>query len=309
MGALGAGIIGPKSGAYAYLGSSSWVSVAADAPLLDPQMRSMTFNHVIPGRYVPTATMQAGGASLEWVVDTLVPDHDQPERFGTLLGAAAEVEASADGLYFLPHLLGERSPYWNPAARAVFAGLARHHGPAHLTRAVLEGVAFNLFTGLRAIDRERHRHRGCRRDRRGRQLGVVAAGARRRLGCSGDPTRPGRRGDGRRCGRRRRRRRGLVRRLRRRPTLLDRAGPPSCPTRDRHAGYGSAYATVHGRLPAPGAMVRSEPLTPPGSEKASRGWEGHLLPQRIISCTFCPANDRLTPGEVLLTTYAKGRTL
>jgi xylulokinase len=151
MGALGAGILGPESGAYAYLGSSSWVSVAADAPLLDPQMRSMTFNHVIPGRYVPTATMQAGGASLEWVVDTLVPDHDQPERFSTLLGAAAEVAASADGLYFLPHLLGERSPYWNPAARAVFAGVARHHGPAHLTRAVLEGVAFNLFTGLRAI--------------------------------------------------------------------------------------------------------------------------------------------------------------
>ena len=151
MGALGAGIIGPESGAYTYLGSSSWVSVAADAPLLDPQMRSMTFNHVIPGRYVPTATMQAGGASLEWVVDTLVPDRDQPERFATLLGAAADVAASADGLYFLPHLLGERSPYWNPAARAVFAGIARHHGPAHLTRAVLEGVAFNLYTGLQAI--------------------------------------------------------------------------------------------------------------------------------------------------------------
>ncbi|MGI8458801.1 MAG: xylulokinase [Propionibacteriaceae bacterium] len=151
MGALGAGIIGPDSGAYAYLGSSSWVSVAADAPLHDPQMRSMTFNHVIPGRYVPTATMQAGGASLEWVVDTLVPDRDQTDRFPRLLAAAADVSASADGLYFLPHLLGERSPYWNPAARAVFAGLARHHGPAHLTRAVLEGVAFNLYTGLLAI--------------------------------------------------------------------------------------------------------------------------------------------------------------
>ena len=151
MGALGAGIIDATSGAYAYLGSSSWVSVAASAPLLDPQMRSMTFNHVIPGQYVPTATMQAGGASLEWVVDTLVPDHDRPDRYTTLLDSAAQVTASEDGLYFLPHLLGERSPYWNPAARAVFAGLARHHGPAHLTRAVLEGVAFNLLTGLRAI--------------------------------------------------------------------------------------------------------------------------------------------------------------
>jgi len=149
MGALGAGILGPESGAYAYLGSSSWVSVAADAPLHDPLMRSMTFNHVLPDRYVPTATMQAGGASLEWVIDTLAPGQD--DRYTHLLGQAADVQASEDGLYFLPHLLGERSPYWNPAARAVFAGLARHHGPAHLTRAVLEGVAFNLYTGLLAF--------------------------------------------------------------------------------------------------------------------------------------------------------------
>ncbi|GAA1826727.1 xylulokinase [Microlunatus capsulatus] len=149
MGALGAGILGPESGAYGYLGSSSWVSVAADAPLHDPQMRSMTFNHVLPGRYVPTATMQAGGASLEWVIDTLAPGQD--DRYARLLADAADVQASEDGLYFLPHLLGERSPYWNPAARAVFAGLGRHHGPAHLTRAVLEGVAFNLYTGLLAF--------------------------------------------------------------------------------------------------------------------------------------------------------------
>ena len=139
----------PASGAYAYLGSSSWVSVAADAPLHDPQMRSMTFNHVLPGRYVPTATMQAGGASLEWVIDVLAPGQD--DRYDRLLAEAAKVPASEDGLYFLPHLLGERSPYWNPAARAVFAGLGRHHGPAHLTRAVLEGVAFNLYTGLLAF--------------------------------------------------------------------------------------------------------------------------------------------------------------
>ncbi len=149
MGALGAGIVSAESGAYAYLGSSSWVSLASDEPLHDPLMRTMTFNHVVPGRFVPTATMQAGGASLEWVVDVLAPD--EVGRFERLLGRAADVAASADGLYFLPHLLGERSPYWNPRARAVFVGLARHHGPEHLTRAVLEGVAFNLYTGLRAF--------------------------------------------------------------------------------------------------------------------------------------------------------------
>lgn len=149
LAALGAGITNPASGAYASLGSSSWVSVSAPAPLHDPLMRSMTFNHVIPGQFVPTATMQAGGASLQWIVDTLSPAGEA--HYEELLGDAAAVSASDAGVFFLPHLLGERSPYWNPRARAAFLGLERHHGRGELVRAVLEGVAFNLRTGLIAF--------------------------------------------------------------------------------------------------------------------------------------------------------------
>jgi len=149
MAALGCGIVSGASGAYAYLGSSSWVSFASDAPLHDPLMRTMTFNHVIPGKYVPTATMQAGGASLQWIVEALEPGDSA--AYGELLDSAAAAAASVDDLYFLPHLLGERSPYWNPRARAAFIGLARHHDRANLVRAVVEGVAFNLYTGLEAF--------------------------------------------------------------------------------------------------------------------------------------------------------------
>ncbi|MFL4910646.1 xylulokinase [Streptomyces sp. MMS24-I2-30] len=149
MGALGAGRVDAGSGAYCYLGSSSWVSYVADQPLHDPRMRSMTFNHVIPGQFVPTATMQAGGAAIEWITGVLAPGEET--RFARLLSGSVDVRASDDGLYFLPYLLGERSPYWNPNARAVFVGLARHHGPEHLARAVVEGVAFNLYSGLRAF--------------------------------------------------------------------------------------------------------------------------------------------------------------
>ncbi len=150
MAAVGAGVVSPEAAAYAYLGSSSWISLAAHAPLHDPEMRTMTFDHVVPGLYVPTATMQAGGGSLHWVADLLVPG-DEADRFRRLVADADTAEASSEGLYFLPHLLGERSPYWNPAARGAFVGLARHHGPAHLTRAVLEGVAFNLATCVGAF--------------------------------------------------------------------------------------------------------------------------------------------------------------
>lgn len=149
MGALGAGILDRSSGAYTYLGSSSWVSFADTAPLHDPKMRSMTFNHVLPGRFVPTATMQAGGASLDWVTSVFMPDDE--ERFTTLLSGAAETTAAESGLFFLPHLLGERSPYWNPRARAAFVGLQMTHDRAAMVRAVVEGVAFNLATGLVAF--------------------------------------------------------------------------------------------------------------------------------------------------------------
>lgn len=151
LAALGAGVLGPADGAYVYLGSSSWVSVSAPHPVYDlPAMRTMTFNHVVSGQFVPTATMQAGGGSLTWIADVLAGSADA-ERFDRLLGSARDVSAASDELYFLPYLLGERSPYWNPAARAAFVGLNRHHGPAHLTRAVLEGVAFNLATCVDAF--------------------------------------------------------------------------------------------------------------------------------------------------------------
>jgi xylulokinase len=58
--------------------------------------------------------------------------------------AAAEIAPGGSGLLFLPYLLGERSPHWNPQARAAFVGLAMPDSRPELARAVLEGVAFNL---------------------------------------------------------------------------------------------------------------------------------------------------------------------
>ncbi|MCT1459771.1 xylulokinase [Aestuariimicrobium sp. p3-SID1156] len=147
MAALGAGVIDATSGAYCYLGSSSWVSLSSNRPLLDPKMRSMTFNHVVPSQFVPTATMQAGGASASWGMEVLSGGSSYEDFFEQ----AAAVEAATKGLFFLPYLIGERSPHWNPLARGVFAGLHMDHKQAHMMRAVLEGVAFNLNTGLGAF--------------------------------------------------------------------------------------------------------------------------------------------------------------
>lgn len=148
--AAGAAVVAPEDGAYVSLGTSSWISFASDRPVHDPRMRTFTFDHVTPGGYAPTATMQAGGASLQWIAEVLSPDPASPD-VERLVAEADTDDAATGGLYFLPHLLGERSPLWNPDARGAFVGIGRHHTRAHLTRAVLEGVAFNLAVCVHAF--------------------------------------------------------------------------------------------------------------------------------------------------------------
>jgi xylulokinase len=64
--------------------------------------------------------------------------------FDALLAPAGDVPPGSEGLLFLPYLTGERTPHPDPLARGAFVGLTVRHSQAHLTRAVLEGVAFGL---------------------------------------------------------------------------------------------------------------------------------------------------------------------
>jgi len=84
--------------------------------------------------------MLSAAGSLRWYRDTLTPGVD----FDTLLAPAAEVAPGSEGLLFLPYLTGERCPHPDPLARGAFVGLTVRHTQAHLTRALLEGVAFGL---------------------------------------------------------------------------------------------------------------------------------------------------------------------
>jgi xylulokinase len=90
------------------------------------------------------SVMLSAAGSLRWFRDTLAPG----VAYGPLTDAAGEVPAGSDGLFFLPYLTGERSPHPDPLARGAFVGLTVTHDRRHLTRAVLEGVAFGLRDGL-----------------------------------------------------------------------------------------------------------------------------------------------------------------
>lgn len=141
MAAVAAGCISPDSPGYVCLGTSAWYACTTTEPFLDPEQRSFTLCHVVPDLFTPTATTQTGAGSLQWAAEAL----DGPSAdIGELIAAAAQVAASDEGLYFLPYLIGERSPWWDPHASGTFVGLRMHHRRAHLTRAVLEGVGYSL---------------------------------------------------------------------------------------------------------------------------------------------------------------------
>jgi len=88
---------------------------------------------------------QAGGASLEWVARLL------GQNAFTLAANAAPINRHSP--LFLPHLQGERAPLWDPSARGTFAGLTTATGPAEVTAAVMEGVAFSARLAMEALQR------------------------------------------------------------------------------------------------------------------------------------------------------------
>lgn len=155
----GAGVVTPAIG-HVYLGSSAWVAGASESPVFDPQMRTFTWPHLDPELYSPNGTMHNAGSALEWAKITLAKcESEVAERCGVnpydlIEKEAARVPPGAAGLLFLPYLMGERSPYWNPNARGVFLGITRKHTTAHLLRAVYEGVALNLRTIFLVLKKE-----------------------------------------------------------------------------------------------------------------------------------------------------------
>jgi xylulokinase len=140
---VGVGVVAPGAIALS-LGTSGVIFAATDRPLFEPQGRVHAFCHAVPGRWHMMSVMLSAAGSLRWFRDALAPE----VAFGDLAGSAAEVPVGSDGLLFLPYLTGERSPHPDPLARGAFVGLTIAHDRRHLTRAVLEGVAFGLRDGL-----------------------------------------------------------------------------------------------------------------------------------------------------------------
>src|SRR5215470_26997 len=140
-GAVGMGIV--RAGAVsATIGTSGVVFAATDSPAMDKKGRVHTFCHAVPGRWHVMGVTQAAGQSFRWIRDLL--QSSGALTYDQLTGEAAQAPAGSDGVLWAPYLMGERTPHLDPNARGTLTGLAASHTRAHVTRAVLEGVAFSL---------------------------------------------------------------------------------------------------------------------------------------------------------------------
>jgi xylulokinase len=156
--AVGVGAIRP--GVFAVtMGTSGVVFAATESALIEAEGRLHAFCHAVPDRWHLMGVMLSAAGSLQWYRDALYPN----VSFEELVSEAANVTAGSDGLLFLPYLCGERTPHPDPLARGAWVGLTNRHTRAHLTRAVLEGVAFGLkdifslmqSVGMREIEQVR----------------------------------------------------------------------------------------------------------------------------------------------------------
>ncbi|MDB5081718.1 MAG: xylulokinase [Chloroflexi bacterium] len=156
-GAVGNGIVRPGL-VSSTIGSSGVVFAYAEAPARDTGGRVHTFCHAVPGAWHVMGVTQGAGLSLRWFRDevagpleTAAAQAAGKDIYAVLTETAASAPVGSDGLLFLPYLMGERTPILDPQARGVWFGLTAAHHRSHMTRSVLEGVAYSLKDSLEIL--------------------------------------------------------------------------------------------------------------------------------------------------------------
>ncbi|BCV22339.1 xylulokinase [Moorella sp. Hama-1] len=135
---LGAGAIEPGQ-ACVTLGTSGVLRITADRPVRDKKGRLFCYC-LQPGVWLGGGATNAAGNSLAWFKSRFYRE----ATYDLINNDVLKAPPGAGGLIFLPYLMGERAPIWDPNAKGVFWGLTMDHECRHLARAVMEGVAYSL---------------------------------------------------------------------------------------------------------------------------------------------------------------------
>jgi xylulokinase len=142
---LGSGVARPGL-ASDVTGTSCIVTVIVPEPILDAEICNVA---TVEEGWAAFVLLETGGDAVRWARRSL---HQGDADYAAIMAAAAQAPAGADGLFFLPFLVGQRLGR-ERNARAQFFGLTAAHGTAHLDRALVEGVTFSAARALHTMER------------------------------------------------------------------------------------------------------------------------------------------------------------
>lgn len=152
---LGANAIKPGDAAVT-IGTSGAIRIISDKPNNDKSER--IFSYVLTeNHYVLGGPVNNGGIVLRWFRDNFSPEEIEEAKklnidpYDIMTEQASKVAAGAEGLLFLPYLLGERAPYWDANSKGVYFGINIKHKREHFLRALLEGIIFAIYSVGKAL--------------------------------------------------------------------------------------------------------------------------------------------------------------
>src|SRR6266851_1646128 len=145
--AVGNGIVEPGI-VSCTLGTSGVVFAHMENVAYDAAGRVHTFCHAVRGKWHVMGVTQAAGLSLQWFRNQLAPGAD----YEALTAEAAGAPAGSQGLFWIPYLMGERTPHLDATARGGWIGLTARHTRADLIRSLLEGVSYSQRDCLDIIE-------------------------------------------------------------------------------------------------------------------------------------------------------------
>jgi gluconokinase len=128
------------------IGTSGAIRVANTRPTVN--FRAMTFNYILTkDLFISGGPINNGGVVLKWYIEVFLQKKlSSSADFDAFLDEMKNVRPGADGLIFLPYLLGERAPVWDSEASGAFFGIRNFHTQPHFTKAVVEGISMALYS-------------------------------------------------------------------------------------------------------------------------------------------------------------------
>jgi xylulokinase len=144
---------------YTSLGSSAWIAVSSEEPVLDKNYKPYVFAHVMPNMFTSAVSIFSAGTSFTWVKDNLCEDliteskATNQDVYSLMNQVAEKAPVGSNKLLFNPSLAGGTSQDASVHIRGAYIGLDLKHGKPELIRAAMEGIAMNLRLRLDLLRR------------------------------------------------------------------------------------------------------------------------------------------------------------